>query len=156
MDELHALDDWARALLARLSPAARRTLARDLARELRRQQQARIAAQRNPDGSPYAPRKRQHDSSARKLRNKKGRIKRAAMFRRLRSSRFMRVEADANGLAVGFAGRVARIARVHQFGELDGVAPGGVEYRYPARRLLGLAEEERDRMRSLLVGRLMR
>jgi phage virion morphogenesis protein len=154
MNELHTLDAWTGALLARLTPSARRTLARNLARELRRCQQARIAAQRNPDGSPYEPRKRQSGSQSGKLRSRKGRIKREAMFRQLRLARYMRIEADAGGLAVGFAGRVARIARVHQFGQADAVAPGGVTYRYPVRGLLGLTDEERERMCGLLVGLL--
>jgi|GEM_PF-5645917 len=52
-----ALETWAAAQLARLAPAERRRLARKLAVEVRRDQQKRIAAQQNPDGSAYAPRK---------------------------------------------------------------------------------------------------
>lgn len=59
------------------------------------------------------------------LRAKAGRVKRAAMFAKLRTGRYMTVEATADGLALGFAGRVARIARVHQLAELAPVAPGG-------------------------------
>jgi phage virion morphogenesis protein len=57
VDELSAVETWAGALLGQLSPAGRRTVMRDVARELRRSQQKRIAAQRNPDGSAYEPRK---------------------------------------------------------------------------------------------------
>jgi phage virion morphogenesis protein len=41
--------------------------------------------------------------------------------------------------AVGFFGRVARIARVHQEGLTDKVAKKGPKYHYPARPLLGFS-----------------
>src|SRR5260363_398366 len=55
--QMHAREAWMGARLARLQPSARRRLARTLAVALRRSQQSRIAAQRNPDGSAFAPRK---------------------------------------------------------------------------------------------------
>ncbi|MDR5800056.1 phage virion morphogenesis protein [Caballeronia sp. LZ001] len=149
--QLDSLETWASTLLAKLDPAARRAVMRDIARELRRSQQARIAAQRNPDGSAYEPRKPRLKSGTKKLRGKRGRIKRSAMFSKLRTTRYMRIEADANGLAIGFIGRVARIARVHQFGETDHVAPGGPEYRYPARELLGFTRDDRELIRDMLL-----
>lgn len=130
---------------------------RDIARALRRSQQARIAAQRNPDGSAYDPRKarlRSAKNMRNKLRDKRGRLKRSAMFVKLRTTRYMRTQSDSNGLAIGFAGRVARIARVHQFGETDRVAPGGPEYLYPARMLLGFSAEDRELIRDILLEHL--
>ncbi|WP_250466116.1 MULTISPECIES: phage virion morphogenesis protein [unclassified Caballeronia] len=152
--QLDSLETWAGALLAKLGPATRRAAMRDIARELRRSQQARIAAQRNPDGSAYEPRKPRSISDTKNLRGKRGRIKRSAMFPKLRTARYMRIEADANGLAIGFIGRVARIARVHQFGETDRVAPGGREYRYPARALLGFTHNERELIQDMLLKHL--
>ncbi len=154
MDELGALEKWAGGMLAQLSPAARRTAMRDVARELRRSQQARIASQRNPDESAYEPRKARAAKRGKKLREKKGRIKRAAMFAKLRTGRFLKIEADASGLAIGFAGRVARLARIHQFGETERVAPGGPEYRYPARVLLGFTDTDREMIRDRLLRHL--
>ncbi|PMS20195.1 hypothetical protein C0Z18_12265 [Trinickia dabaoshanensis] len=55
-------------------------------------------------------------------------------------------------LAVGFGGRMARLARVHQFGEKATINPGGPEYRYPARVLLGLTDVERVMVRDHLLG----
>ncbi|MCI0152138.1 phage virion morphogenesis protein [Paraburkholderia sediminicola] len=149
MDELHAIGAWAAALLAKLSPAARRTAMRDVARELRRSQKQRIAAQKNPDDSAYTPRKT--NKGAKKLRDKRGRIKRTAMFMKLRTARFLQMEADANGLAIGFAGRVARVVRIHQHGEKAPVAPNGPEYRYPARVLLGFTDADREMIRDMLL-----
>ncbi|TKC83463.1 phage virion morphogenesis protein [Trinickia terrae] len=141
VDELNAVEAWANALLAQLSPAARRAATRDIARKLRITQQMRIAAQQNPDGSAYEPRKAK--AGDKRLREKRGRIKRAAMFAKLRTTRWLKVEADANGLAIGFAGRVARLARIHQLGEKAPVTPGGPAYRYPARVLLGFTDMDR-------------
>ena len=152
MDELQALEDWAGALLGQLQPAARRAAMTDIARDLRRSQQKRIAEQRNPDGSQFEPRKAR--AVEKKLRGKAGRIKRRAMFAKLRTARFLKIESDAAGLAIGFAGRVARLARIHQQGETAPVAPGGPDYTYPARVLLGFNQQERDMIRDKLLAHL--
>jgi phage virion morphogenesis protein len=151
VDELSIIEKWASTLLAKLSPAARRNVMRDIARVLRRSQQARIAAQKNPDGSAYDPRKPRVKKNGKSLRDKRGRLKRTAMFAKLRTTRYLKLEADANGLAIGFDGRVARVARVHQLGETDRVAPGGVEVKYPARALLGFSDADRDLIRDTLL-----
>lgn len=154
MDDLDAIEDWAGALLAKLAPPARRQAAQDIARELRRSQQARIAAQRNPDGSAFEPRKARAVMQSKKLREKAGRIKRRAMFAKMRTARFLKIEADSAGLAIGFAGRVARLARIHQEGQQAEVAPGGPVYRYPVRQLLGFSQAERDLIRDKLLEHL--
>jgi phage virion morphogenesis protein len=155
MEDLHALEAWAGTLLSKLTPASRRRIALDIARELRRSQKARIAAQRNPDGSAYVPRKRaKQQAGKRHLRAKAGRIKRQAMFAKLRTARYLKADADGNGAVVGFAGRVARIARVHQEGEAAPVAPGGPDYQYPRRVLLGLTNAERELIRDRLLAHL--
>jgi phage virion morphogenesis protein len=153
MDELSALESWAGALLSQLAPAARRTVTREIARELQRSQRTRIAQQRNPDGTDYEkrkPRPKKH------LRDKAGRIKRAAMFAKLRQTRYLRAESDAAGLTIGFAGRVSRVARIHQYGETDRVAKGGPMYKYPARVLLGFSDADREMIRDLLLKYLSR
>ena len=152
VDNLSAFEDWAGALLARLSPAGRRAAMHDIARELRRRQQVRITAQKNPDGTRYEPRKVRH--SDKKLRGKRGRVKRTAMFMKLRTARWMKIEASDRRLAIGFSGRVARLARVHQFGEKVPVVPGGSEYSYPLRVLLSLTDLERELIREKLLGHL--
>ncbi|MEI7294431.1 phage virion morphogenesis protein [Paraburkholderia tropica] len=150
-DDLQALEQWASALLSRLAAPERRKIMLDVAHDLRRSQQARISAQQNPDGSTYTARKTRKGKN---LRGKAGRVKRAAMFAKLRTARYMTVEATADGLALGFAGRVARIARVHQLGELAPVAPGGPNAQYPARRLLGFTDADRELIRDRLLHHL--
>ena len=52
MDDLTALETWAAPLIAKLQPAQVRQLTREIARDLRRSQAQRIAAQVAPDGTP--------------------------------------------------------------------------------------------------------
>lgn len=145
-DDLQALEGWAAPLLARLEPRERRRLTRTIATELRRSQRARIRRQHNPDGIPYAPRKH--------LRDATGGIRRQAMFRKLATVRYLKTRTSADGLAVGFFGRVVRIAAVHQYGRRDKVDRNGPTYDYPARVLLGHTEQDRVLIRDLLLDHL--
>ncbi|USR62764.1 phage virion morphogenesis protein [Lelliottia amnigena] len=129
MDNLHKVDEWLAALLANLEPAARQRMMRELAQELRRNQQNNIRLQRNPDGSGYEPRKVT-------ARTKKGRIKRQ-MFSKLRTAKYLKTAASADSASVQFAGKVQRIARVHHYGLRDRVSRKGSRVRYAERRLLG-------------------
>lgn len=147
-DDLRAIEDWAGALLARLSTTERRRLNQDIARELRRSQQQRIAAQRNPDGSAYAARKPRKN-----LRGKAGRIKRQ-MFAKLRQAKYLRLQSDANRIAISFIGRTARLARVHQYGLRDRAAPGAPDTTYARRELLGFTDADLEMIRDRLLEQL--
>ncbi len=146
-DDLRALEDWAGALLAKLEPGARRQLNQQIGRELRRSQQQRVAAQRNPDGTAYAQRK------PRKLRSKQGRIKRQ-MFSKLRQARHLKLRSTADAIAVSFMGRVARIARVHQYGLRDRPERGQAEVQYERRELLGFTDADLELIRDQLLQHL--
>lgn len=149
MADLEALEDWAAGLLGQLQPAARNQLARSIGQALRRSQQQRIIAQRNPDGSKYAPRKQ------RNLRGKQGRIKRQVMmFKKLRTASFLKVQGDGNAISVGFTGRVARIARVHQYGLKDRAERGATEVKYEQREVLGFTKADIDIIRDQLLHHL--
>ncbi|KSG23118.1 phage virion morphogenesis protein [Pseudomonas aeruginosa] len=148
-DNLRALEDWAGALLAKLEPGARRQLNQQIGRELRRSQQQRIAAQLNPDGSAFSPRK------PRQLRAKKGRIKRK-MFAKLRQAKHLKVQSSADAIAIGFMGRVARIARVHQYGLRDRPERGQADVQYDRRELLGFIDADLDLIRDRLLEHLTR
>lgn len=129
MDNLHKVDEWLTALLANLEPAARQRMMRELAQELRRNQQDNIRLQRNPDGSGYEPRKVT-------ARTKKGRIKRQ-MFSKLRTAKYLKTAASADSASVQLDSKVLRIARVHHYGLRDRVSRNGPEVRYAERQLLG-------------------
>jgi len=130
VDELQRVDDWLTALLANLEPAARSRMMRQLAQQLRRNQQNNIRLQRNPDGSGYEPRKVT-------ARTKKGRIKRQ-MFSKLRTAKYLKTAASTDTASVQFAGQVQRIARVHHYGLRDRVSRKGPEVHYAERRQLGV------------------
>lgn len=145
-NRLETLEDWAAGLLGQLEPASRNKLARSIGQALRRSQQQRIIAQRNPDGSKYAPRKQ------RNLRGKQGRMKRKVqMFQKLRTASFMKVRSDGNTIMVGFAGRVARIGRIHQFGLKGRAEPGAPNIKYEQRAILGFSASDLDLIRDNLL-----
>ncbi|MDD5175748.1 MAG: phage virion morphogenesis protein [Sterolibacterium sp.] len=122
-------------LLHSIEPAQRRQLARVIAARLRTSQSRRIADQLNPDGTLYAPRRP-------RLRRKKGFVRRK-MFTKLRTARWMKVEATPEAAVVTFAGQVQHMAKVHQYGLRDRVdRKGGPEVDYPRRELLGLTDPE--------------
>ncbi|PZW97298.1 phage virion morphogenesis protein [Pseudomonas sp. 478] len=150
-NRLEALEDWAAGLLEQLDPASRNRLTRSLGRALRRSQQQRILVQRNPDGSKYAPRKQ------RNLRGKQGRGKRKVqMFQKIRSARFLKVQCDGNAISIGFAGRIASIAMVHQYGLNDRAERTAKLSRYKQRKLLGLEGSDLDLIRDGVLIHLTR
>lgn len=217
-DQVAELEGVASALLASMAPAARSSLLRKMALSLRRSQGQRVAAQQNPDGSPFAPRKPRKGAPAAsrpirflyrkaggtgrvadlkswtgskdritgydreagdirtflksrverylpaegqadpgalegELRNKKGGIRRraAGMFKKIRSNANLKAGVDPDGLWVGFTGRAARIANVHQYGLKDRVTKDGPEARYPQREILGFSLDERQALLAMLV-----
>lgn len=144
---LHSVD----GLLDRIEPAARRSLARAIAMKLRASQAKRIAAQLNPDGTPYAPRRS-------RLRDRRGSIKRArsgAMFSKLRTARWMKVESSPESAVVTFANQVQHMAQAHQQGLRDKVNRfRSLEVEYPARQLLGLTEAEVAAIEDAVIAHL--
>ena len=146
--DLHALEAWAGALLAKLQPAQRRVINHKVAIDLRRSQAQRIKAQQGPDGTPYTARKKRKE-----FKGKKGRIKRqkAAMFAKIPTAKYLKVQADAVQLSIGFIKRVTRVALVHHEGLVDKVAKEGPKYSYPTRPLLGLTEADRALLRESLL-----
>jgi phage virion morphogenesis protein len=144
-DPLASLEAWLQPLLTRLEPAERRALARTLATGLRRRQAARIAAQRNVDGSPYAPRAKPRpvrDRAAAPGPQAKVRHRLGAMFAKLRTMRHVKATASPASAIVEITGRTARIASIHQYGLFDRPQPGGPQVRYPVRELLGLSSDD--------------
>lgn len=148
-NNLEALETWASGLLDQLQPAARSQLARSIGQELRRSQQKRVVAQQNPDGSKFAPRKK------RDLRGKQGRIRRKLeMFKKLKNATYLKARGDSNAITVGFTGRIARIARVHQYGLKDRAERGAPDVRYEQREVLGFTEADLDVIRDSLLAHL--
>lgn len=128
------LANYLQPLLERLSMGERARLAKQIGRDLRKSQGKRISEQKNPDGSSYTPRRK-------RLRDQKGKIKRK-MFTKIKNTSNLKVLSNADSIAIGFVGRVARIARVHQEGLKDRAQKGAPDVVYPKRELLGFTEQD--------------
>ncbi|SDF04897.1 phage virion morphogenesis protein [Rhodospira trueperi] len=143
------LDAWMDRALKALNTGALRGVLRDVAVAVRRRNQARMARQVAPDGTPWEPRKEQNQEKGRAVR------KRAAMMRGLRQSRRLRIQATGNGVVIGWRGRDGRIAALHHHGGEDRVVEGQARVAdYPARPLLGLAPEDQAAIRRALLQHL--
>ena len=138
------------ALINNLSPQARRQLARNIGQALRKNQPARIARQENPDGTAFEPRKPKKEFG-----KKKGRIKRKAMFAKLRTARYFKIQSNANEVTVGFNGSSATIANVHQYG-LTGTVDRtrNIKAQYAQRELLGFSQSDLDVIEDLILEQL--
>ena len=148
-NDLEALETWAATLIERLEPGALNQLARSIGQELRRSQQKRVTAQQNPDGSKFVPRKQ------RNLRGKQGHIRRKReMFKKLKNTTYLKARGDSNAITVGFTDRIARIARVHQYGLKDRAEPGSPDVQYEQREVLGFTEADLDLIRASLLNHL--
>ena len=146
MAELQALNEHLGAMLIQLSDAELRKLEMNIARKIRASQKTRITQQQNPDGSAFVPRKK-------RLRDKKNKIKNK-MFNVIKTSKYMRIERTAEGVAIGFMNRVANIARVHQYGLRDRVERDGPTVKYDTRELLGFTPAELDMIESEVLNHL--
>ena len=144
MAELHEVDAWLAALLSQLEPAARKKMLHEVARDVRRIQQANITAQRSPDGTAWEPRRVT-------ARSKKGRIRRG-MFAKLKTAKYLKAQAGADAAEVAFVPGVQKLARVHHYGLRDRVSRRGPTVKYAERPLLGVNNE----VESLVYGILMR
>lgn len=154
-DDLHQLETWVAPLLAKLAPGERRRLALTLARSMRQRQQRTMAAQTEPDGTAWEPRKNPARTARGSVRRKAQAAKAgAAMFRGLRRAKWIKTRASPSEASVGFVGRAARIAALHHAGGPDRVTPGGPMYDYPARPLIGFAPDLAEELRGLLIDHL--
>lgn len=145
-DELSHLTNWADGLLASMTPAARRQLMGEMARNLRASQSKRIRANIQPDGSPMTPRK-----PLKKLAKKRGATRRK-MFQHLVNPRWLKATSTERQAVIEFVGSANRLATIHQYGLKDRIK--GREIRYPARELLGITHQEVERLEELLLAHL--
>ena len=143
---LQAIEGWAAALMERLGPAGCRQLALQIARELRQRNMRRMRAQQGPDGAGWQARKKSRRKNA----------KTGPMMRGLAKASWLRASATPAAAVVGFAGRAERIAQIHHYGQRAPVNfPRGPNHDYPARELLGLADEDVQRLRDMVMDRVL-
>ncbi|WP_367395768.1 phage virion morphogenesis protein [Pantoea sp. Ep11b] len=143
MAELHEVDAWLAALLSQLEPAARKKMLREVARDVRRIQQANITAQRSPDGTAWEPRRVT-------ARSKKGRIRRG-MFAKMKTAKYLKAQASTDAAEVAFVPAVQKLARVHHYGLRDRVSRHGPVVKYAERPLLGVNDDVESMVRQILL-----
>lgn len=148
MNELKPFDDKLAGLLDSLSPAGRRKMAAEIAKKLRASQQQRIKQQKAPDGTPYAARKRQP------VRGEKGRVKRE-MFAKIRTARYLKAKGSTDATTVEFAGKVQRIAGIHQEGLKDKPNRHSQPVKYETRPLLGFSAADLHIVEDVILSRLI-
>ncbi|WP_267369942.1 MULTISPECIES: phage virion morphogenesis protein [unclassified Pantoea] len=147
MSGLQLVNERLEALISSLSAPARKEMARSIGRKLRASQQQNIKRQQAPDGTPFKPRKTQP------VRSKKGRIKRE-MFAKLRTAKYIKMQASPNEAVIEFAGNVQRMARVHHYGLRDRPSQKGKEVRYESRNLLGISESDMKNIEDFIINSL--
>lgn len=131
MDPVFGLNHWLDQIALRLEPAQRRELMRRLAQGLRTRFRDRIKQQRDPDGYRYIPRKRDQIGNIRRQGN---------LFQRIGSQ--IKTEYTADHAAIGFGGRTAMIARIHQDGRTAKPTRYANPTRYPRRELVGFSGDD--------------
>lgn len=76
------------------------------------------------------------------------------MFQKLRTSRYMKASGRENSAVVEFTSKVQRIARVHQYGLKDKPVRNSAAVDYPERQLLGISEDDRQRVEQIIIDTL--
>lgn len=146
MTDFEPIEQLCRDLLLRTAAPERARLMREIGREIRKSQSDRIAAQRDPEGATFAPRRPKPDRG-----RKKGKLRQQKMFRKLRMAKSLKAGGSGDEIWVGFGGRASQIASIHQAGLSDAPAPGQPKVRYARRMLLGLTEAEQQRILDLIL-----
>lgn len=145
--DLDVIERWIGDLLSRLDAKEQAKVNRSIAMVLRRSQSQRIGSQQNPDGSRFDPRK-----PSKNLRGKAGAIRRRGMFTKLRTQKYLKASSNASEISVGFRGRAAMIAMIHQYGLESHYK--NKSFNMPVRQLLGLTDTELDAIREAVLSQL--
>jgi len=95
----------------------------------------------------------EENKGAGKLRNRTT-VRQRAMFKRIGRSGILQAGQNAHEAWAGFAGEVARVARVHQEGKFDRPARSSRAVRYAKRELLGLTAQEREDLLDTVIEHL--
>lgn len=142
-NDLNHINTLFDGLIQKLTPTARRQLARDIARNLRGSQAKRIKQNNAPDGTPHEPRKPQ-------TQQRKGAIKRRLMFQKIVRTRWLKANASSDHAAVSFAGFSAQVAREHHYG-LRSRLSKYQNVQMPKRELLGITAKEQQAIEEIVI-----
>lgn len=121
---------------------------REVARDVRRIQQANITAQRAPDGTAWEPRRVT-------ARTKPGRI-RSKMFIKIKTVKFLKVKSDIRSADVYFIRSTQRLAQVHHYGLREKINAHGPGVKYKQRQLLGFDVKIEENISEKIVRWIMK
>ncbi len=130
---------WAKAYIERLSPNNRKRLAKRLAEQLRRTNQKRIQNQTSPDGYRWPERQKYQ-----------GKTDRRKMFVKMKHRKHLRIRERADGFALGFFGRLGKIAETHHYGQKQRLR-SGIIASYPSRELIGITDTDKEILYQVLI-----
>ena len=131
MKSFAALNRWFDQFLQHLEPTERRELMRRLAQGLRVRSKDRIKQQKEPNGNRFTPRKRDQIGSIKR---------KCAMSNKIGQQ--LKIEYSADKASVGFGGRTAQIAKVHQEGKTIRPTDRAKPTKYPIRELVGFSQAD--------------
>lgn len=131
-DNFAELAPWLERIAQQLNDGQKRTLNRRLSTKLRANLKRRLAAQTDPDGRRFTPRKR----------NQIGSIRSGAMFKRL--PKMIKTAYSSSHAEVGFSGRTAEVMAVHQYGKTIKPSANARATRYAIRETVGWSDDDKQ------------
>lgn len=134
MSDFSGLTDWLQRIETQLDDGQKQALMRRIATRLRQQWSQRIRSQVDPSGAGFIPRK----AKGRKFRGK--RVKTGAMF--TKAPRLLKTAYSTSHAEIGFAGRMAAIMAVHQYGQVARPSPTVRPVQYAVRETVGFSSED--------------
>ncbi len=134
MSDFSGLTDWLQRIDTQLDDGQKQALMRRITTRLKQQWSQRIRSQVDPSGAGFIPRK----AKGRKFRGK--RVKTGAMF--TRASRMLKTAYSTHHAEIGFAGRMAQIMAVHQYGQVARPSPTVRPVQYAVRETVGFSSED--------------
>lgn len=134
MSDFSGLTDWLQRIDTQLDDGQKQALMRRIATRLRQQWSQRIRSQVDPSGAGFIPRK----AKGRKFRDK--RVKTGAMF--TKAPRLLNTAYSTSHAEIGFAGRMAAIMAVHQYGQVARPSPTVRPVQYAVRETVGFSSED--------------
>ena len=130
-DNFDELGPWIDRIAQQLNASQTRKLNQRLSTKLRTALKRRIAAQKDPDGRKFTPRKR----------SQRGSIRSGAMFKRL--PKMVKTAYSSSHAEIGFSGRTAEVMKVHQYGKTIKPSEDSKATRYPIRETVGWSDEDK-------------
>ncbi len=136
MSDFGELTTWLQRIDEQLDDNQKSRLMQRISTKIKQQWSQRIRAQRDPSGAGFVPRKTKPRRFLRQYR----RIKTGAMF--TKAPRLLNTAYSTSHAEIGFAGRMAAIMAVHQYGQVARPSPTVRPVQYAVRETVGFSSED--------------